>query len=94
MIEAKLGSMEEETRRGKRLTAPREKIPDVDSFAHQRMSALREVDPDLVGPSGLQPDLAEGCERKPLQNLHMSDGLLSFGGFERRGSAEPVAAIG
>jgi hypothetical protein len=94
MIEAKLGSMEQKTRRGKRLASPPDEITDVDSFADQRMSALREVNPDLVGASGLEPDLAESRQEKALEDLHLRNGLFSLLRSRRRRSAQPIAAIG
>jgi hypothetical protein len=57
------------------------------------MSAFGEVDADLMGAPGLEPNLAETRALEPSQNANVSDGELPLVAPSRGGTAESIAPI-
>jgi hypothetical protein len=57
------------------------------------MSAFGEVDANLMGAPGLEPDLAEARALEPSQNANVGYGELAFVAPSRGGTAEPIAPI-
>ena len=68
-------------------------VADVDRLADERMPGLGEVDADLVGLAGLEPDLAQRRAAQRLAHADVRDRALALPACARR-AAQAVAAIG
>jgi hypothetical protein len=71
VIEGERPGVEQEARSGNQSASLRLEVADVDSLPYQRMSAFGEVDADLMGAPGLEPDLAETRALEPSQNANV-----------------------
>ena len=75
----------------------------VDRIADDGVIAVGHVDPDLVGPAGLQPALQQGIAREPLQHppvghgmaaIFLGDGhFLPVGGMAANGRVDDAAVL-
>lgn len=88
--EPQLGGVEEDPRSGQ----PGPVVaPDVDALAHDGVTRLGEMDPDLVGASGLELAAEQARAGEPFDPRDVGDGELALGGGAS-GAAEPVAPVG